>query len=46
MIPNYKASNYKTWKQFWRICALLKYSLEYFDYILQSDHYGGAGNIV
>ena len=41
MIPKYKANNYKTWNQFGRICALLQYPLEYFNYFLKKDHYGG-----
>ena len=39
VIPKYKASNYKTWNQFGKICALLQYPLEYFAYFLQKDHY-------
>ena len=45
MIPKYKAKNYKTWIQFGRICAVLQYPLEYFDYFSQKDHYGGERNI-
>ena len=45
MIPKYKANNYKTWNQFGRICAILQYPLEYFDYFSKKDHYGGEKNI-
>ena len=45
MIPKYKAKNYKSWIQFGRICAVLQYPLEYFDYYSQKDHYGGENNI-
>ena len=45
MILKYTASNRYTWKEFGRICALLKYPLENFDYFSQKDHYGGENNI-
>ena len=45
MIPKYKVSNYKTWIQFGRFCAILQYPLEYFDCFSQKDHYGGERNI-
>ena len=45
MIPKYKASNHETWKQFGRICSILQYPLEYFDYFSQKDNYGGKRNI-
>ena len=45
MIPKYKASNHEKWKKFGRICALLQYPLEYFDYFLQKDNCCGANNI-
>ena len=32
MIPKYIANNRDTWRKFGRICALLQYPLEYFDY--------------
>ena len=45
MIPKYKANNYKTWNQFDRICAVLQYPIEYFDYFSQKYNYCGERNI-
>ena len=32
MLPDSKSDNVQSWKEFGRICALLNYSVEYFDY--------------
>ena len=45
IISNETALKNDTWKQFGRICALLKYPLEYFDYFLKKENYGGEDNI-
>ena len=45
MICNEKAYNNNKWRQFGRICALLKYPLEYFDYTSKKENYGGEYNI-
>ena len=45
IISNEKALNNDTWRQFGRICALLKYPLEYFDYFSKKENYGREDNI-
>ena len=45
MISNEKALNNDTWRQFGRICDLLKYPLDYFDYFSNKENYGGEDNI-
>ena len=44
-ISNETALNNDTWRQFGRICAILKYSLEYFNYFSKNENYGGEDNI-
>ena len=45
MISKSKAINNDTWKQFGRRCALMEYSIEYFDYFSKKENYGGENNI-
>ena len=45
MILKSKAINNDTWNQFGRICALMQYSVEYFDYFSKKKNYGGENYI-
>ena len=45
LISKTNAINNDTWKQFGRICALMQYSVEYFDYFSKTENYSGENNI-
>ena len=45
LISKSKEINNDTWKQFGRICALMQYSVEYFNYLSRKENYGGENNI-